>query len=30
MRSLGPDKIVSEYKTALNDLKFSYEYLQRI
>lgn len=29
MRSLGPDKIVSEYKTALNDLKFSYEYLAK-
>ncbi|RCK63214.1 hypothetical protein Cantr_10006 [Candida viswanathii] len=29
MRSLGPDKMVYEYKTALNDLRFSYEYLAK-
>ena len=29
LRSLGPDKVVYEYKTALNDLRFSYEYLSK-
>ncbi|KAL6453237.1 hypothetical protein SBY92_004804 [Candida maltosa Xu316] len=29
MRSSSPDKMIYEYKTALNDLRFSYEYLAK-